>query len=322
MSVKRQPSAHRAEHKRQPKIRVKWWKRPITWVAGVVGALVLAIATALGTGIGNSLLAAAKGHRTPTGPPVAIESVSSIQPYQDYSYVFPGKLILASSQLASVNKELGTSMSAYSHWFAEHSGVIANKGVIGITVRGNAIGRVTITDMQVVKHCAPPLTGGTLFYSPSTGAGPFTTDQIGFDLGQQVSVGQYIPAVGSHPFSPGGNFFAKKVITLKPGEPQTLSAYITAENEYCRFVFQLHAATPNGKPVAEIITDHGKPFQITTDGQEGVMGMPTTMSFSSYGVVYAGGVADRQTGHAFIRVDPSTYHGTGNPELFPPSTKS
>jgi len=303
----------------RPVKKVKWWQRPVTWVAGFVSVLILGIATALGSGIGNSIFTAAKGHPSPTGPPVAVEEVN-VQTWQDYSFIIPRKLVLTAAQLSAMNKRVTSSLSAYSSWFASHGGVIVNRGIIGITVHGNGSGPVTITDMQVVKHCGRPLTGGTLFYSPSTGAGPFTTDQIGFDLGQQLSIGQYIPAPGPHALNPGGNFFAKKVITLRPGEPQTLSAYVTAHDEYCSFTFQLHVATPDGHPVTQTITDNGKPFQITTDGETGPIGSLNHVPFSSYSVVYAGGAADLQNQQAFVRVNPTTYRGAGNPGSFPPAS--
>jgi hypothetical protein len=319
MSANHRSHVKNSARQHRPVRKVKWWQRPITWIAGVISVLILAVATALGTGIGNSIFNAAKGHPSTIGPPVAIEAIS-IQPWQDYSFVIPRKLVLAHAQLITMNKQGTASPSAYASWFDSHGGVIANRGIIGITVRGNGTGPVTITDMQVVKHCGRPLAGGTLFYSPTTGAGPFSTDQIGFDLSQQLTIGQYLPAPGPRTLSPGGNFFAKKVITLKPGEPQTLSAYVTAQNEYCSFTFQLHVATPDGRPVTETITDNGKPFQITTDGETGPVGTVNHVPFSSYRVVYAGGAADPQNQQAFVQVNPASYRGTGNPDSFPPGS--
>lgn len=320
MEVRHHSTSKKADRQPRHDVKVVWWKRPITWVAGFLSVLGLAIATALGTGIGNGILSDAKGHLASSGPLVAIDEVSPIQTWQDYSFVSPQRLILTSGQLAAMNSQIASSPSAYSNWFLRHGGVIANRGIIEITVHGNASAPVTITDMQVIKHCGQPLTGGTLFYSPSSGAGPFSTDQIGFDLGQQVSIGQYLPAPGPHMLSSGGNFFAKKVITLKPGEPQTLSAFITAENEYCSFKFQLHVASPNEHAVTETITDKGKPFQITTDGREGSIGSANNVPFSSYQVVYAGGSADNENQGSFVQVNPATYRGIGDPSSFPPST--
>jgi hypothetical protein len=309
-----------AEPQNHGSTRVKWWKRPVTWILGIVTALVVAIATSLGTGIGNSILTTAQGHPSSGGPPIKIEHVGQVQTWEDYSFVIPRKVILPAAQLAAMNRQVTTSESTYTNWFLHRGGVIANRATISITVRGNGTGPVTITDMQVVKYCGRPLTNGTLFYSPSEGAGPFGTSQIGFDLGRLVTIGQYIPAPGAHMLSPGGNFFAKEVITLKPGEPRTLSAFVTAEHEYCSFTFQLHVATPDGNSVIEKIADNGKPFHITSDGEPGFSeNFSSHVPFSSYSVIYAGGAANQgQGGYGpFIRVNPARYNGTGNPRSVP-----
>lgn len=269
--------------------------------------------------IGNSILTAAKGHSSSSsGPPIIIEQVGQVQTWEDYSFIVPGRVALTTAELSAMNRQVATSEAAYVNWFLRRGGVIANRGIISITLRGNGNGAVTITDMQVVKHCGRPLMDGTLFYSPTEGAGPFATPQIGFNLAQQVTIGQYIPAPGAHVLSTGGNFFAKDVITLKPGEPQTLSAYVIADDEYCSFTFQLHVATATGRSATEDITDNGKPFQITSDGEPNYMpGLSASsgrVPFSSYRAVYAGGAANlqNQTVGPFIQVNPETYKGTGN----------
>ncbi len=112
----------------------------------------------------------------------------------------------------------------------------------------------------------------------------------------------------------GGNFFAKEVITLKYHQPQTLGIYIQTHRQYCKFTFQLSIATTNG-PVTENITDNGQPFSLTSDGE--YYG-PGEVPFKAYAIVYAGGVADQQHNGEFIRVNPTTYRGTGDPSSFPP----
>ena len=219
MSDSHQALTKNREHDNDATTKVSWWKRPVTWVLGVVTALVVAIATELGTGIGSSILTAAKSHSSSGGPPIIVEQVGQLQMWEDYSFVVPGKVVLTRPQLAAMNEQVGTSESAYVNWFLHHGGVIANRATIGITVRGNGSGPVTITDMQVVKHCGRPLTDATLFYSPTNGAGPFVTPQIGFNLAQQVTIGQYVPAPGAKVESTGGNFFSKEVVILNPGEP-------------------------------------------------------------------------------------------------------
>jgi hypothetical protein len=165
-----------------------------------------------------------------------------------------------------------------------------------------------------MRHCAKPPAGGTLLYSPTAGAGPFSVPQIFFDLDSPDPVGQYLPAPGAVQVAAGGNFFAKEVITLKYQEPQTLGIYVTTHHQDCQYTFRLAIATAKG-PVTEDITDKGKPFALTSDGEDG----PGPVPFSSYAAVYAGGSADQQHGGKFIRVSPATYHGAGDPGSFPPA---
>lgn len=190
---------------------------------------------------------------------------------------------------------------------------MANAQWITLTVAGNSRAPVTINDMSIVRYCGKPLTGGTLLYSPTSGAGPFSVSQIYFNLDNINSIGQYFPAPGAANMSAGGNFFAKEVVTLKYHEPQTLGIYVTTSKQYCQFTFKLNIATTNG-PVAMNVTNKGHPFSLTSDGE----GEPSGVPFRSYALVYAGGFADQQHSGRFMRVNPNTYRGTGNPALFPP----
>jgi len=169
--------------------------------------------------------------------------------------------------------------------------------------------------MEVVKHCQAPIArDASLFYSPTQGTGPFVTDQIGYDLDSQVAVGQFIPAIGTH-LGSGGNYFTKRVVVLRAGEPQTFGIFVTTKQHYCRFTFRMHIATPSGNSVTEDISDHGRPFQLTFDGESGAD--PAHVPFSSYRAVYAGGAANEPRGGAFVLVNPATYKGYGDPETYP-----
>jgi hypothetical protein len=192
---------------------------------------------------------------------------------------------------------------------------VANQEWILLTVAGNSTAPITINDMTIDKSCRKPAPGGTLFFSPSAGAGPFTVPHLYFNLDNPVSIGQYAPDAGST-IPPGGNFFAKEVITLRYQEPQTLAIFATS-NRYCSFSFVLSVATPNGS-ATQRITDNGHPFTITSDGEMGAAN-PGHLSFSSYAIVYAGGTADQQHNGRFIRVNPATYPGSGDPISFPAS---
>jgi hypothetical protein len=296
--------ASRSKHK---KINKKW-KTTLAWVGSFVSATVLAVGVAFGTGLGNSLFSTATTNHS-SGPPVIIESVEPMQPWQDFSYVFPRRFVLDRSQLVAMNRQVAISQSAYTKWFLEKGAVTANQGVIDVTVAGNDSVPVSITSMQIVKHCQSPLIGGTLFYSPTTGSGPFPTVRMYFDLDDQVSVGQYLPGEDSGPnVEAGGNFFAREIVVLKLHEPATFVIFVSTQQQYCSFSFQMTVAAFGHAPVTESISDNGKPFQLTSDGENSVLSSQG-ISFESYKLVYAGGAANSSRGGEFIRENPATYRG-------------
>lgn len=315
--------AQEKEPEEPKKVKNGWLKRPLTWVAGFFAATAIAAGTAFGSGLGQKLFSTVTGSVTssataqpgssnpssrssPAGP-LVVESVA-IGFFEDYSFVSPEKSPLSRTQLEALNTQRNSSS-----WAPAPPIAIANQELITLTVAGNSSSPVTINNMAIVKTCGPALTSGTLFYSPTEGAGPFGVEHIVFDLDKPVSIGQY----GTYPGDPvpdGGNFFAKKVITLNYHEPQTLGVYVTTNQHNCTFTFNLNVATVNGQ-VTQTVTDNGRAFALTADGEDGPgVGAP----FSSYALVYAGGAADQQNNGQFIQVNPRTYHGAGNPGSFPP----
>lgn len=299
-----------------------WWKRRAAKLSAVVTPAVAAVAAAwflwLAGPPGGAAPTASAPAQSPVAQPAAqhpskapsskkaapllIEDVRT-QFWQDYSFATAARSPLSESQLSALNARsnpvnLPTLPGA----------VMANQQWITLTVAGNASAPVTINGMDIIKHCQKPL-HGTLFYSPTSGAGPFPFPSIGFNLDQPVSIGEYLPAPGKKALPAGGNFFAKKVVTLKYHQPQTLGIYATTNSQYCKFTFQLNVATANG-PVTQSITDNGRPFTLTADGESR---SPGIVPFSTYSVVYAGGVANQQGGDRFVRVNPAAYRGAGSP---------
>jgi hypothetical protein len=295
------------------KTKYAWLKQPATWIISLLAAIILAIGTAFGSGIGQHLASAISKNRTPHSSthgkvaPVIVESVTSGF-FQDYSFVTQQKTPLSQEQLQSINRQ-----RISFNWAPAPPTAIANIDAITLTVAGNSPAPITINNMTIVRHCTAPLTGGTLFYSPTRGAGAVVTPNISFNLDGPVSIGQYGSYLGSK-LPAGGNFFAKKAIVLKYHQPQTLLIFASTRRYYCMFTFNLDIATVHGQ-VSQSVSYHGRPFAITADGEEGFG--RSRVPFHSFAVVYAGGVVDPQNGYRFIRVNPATYHGTGDPTLSP-----
>lgn len=340
--------AEQPKHHGHRRAKVVWWKRPLPWVGAILTATVIAIATAFGTGIGQKLSSAATGNPAPASAPtestatplvpagrptltpadresprpspVLIEDLQ-VEFYQDYSFVSPVELILNRSKLAKL-------AASWSTWPQSPGMVMANQQWIILTLAGNESAPVTINNMTILKICQAPLKGGTLFYDPTHGSGPYPTAPIYFNLDEPVSTGQFIinNTTGT-PLPPGGNFFQRQVVTLKYHEPQTFAIYLTSSHHFCQFTFQLSIATAEG-PATETITDNGRPFALTADGEtkealldgRWIQYNPVSkIPFSNYAAVYAGGVPDQQNSFRFIRVNPATYHGGANPPVFPSS---
>jgi hypothetical protein len=244
--------------------------------------------------------------------PIIVETVKT-EFFEDYSY------IVRQGVSEGLPEGVSTTNAMIHEPVSPPPGVIlANNEWIILTVAGNSSAPITINNMTVVKNCQKPFTNGTLFYSPSAGAGPPTTAPVYFNLDSVNPMGQYFAIPGSN-FSSGGNFFAKEVVTLKYQQPQTFAVFVATYHQYCQFSFRLSIATVNGTVTQSIADGDGHPFAITADGEppltrESPAGFSTP--FSSYPIVYVGGAADMQHGGKFIRVNPKTYHGSGDPANF------
>src|SRR5690242_17307670 len=106
--------------------------------------------------------------------PLIIEDVQP-QFHQDHSFFTESSVPLSQQALT----EMQTANSPNS----PPSGMtIANQELISLTVAGNSADPVTINNMIIYKTCRKPPPGGTIFYSPTTGAGPFMTAPIYFNL--------------------------------------------------------------------------------------------------------------------------------------------
>ena len=231
--------------------------------------------------------------------PVIVEDVHIAGLYSN-SFVAPAMIVLNSSQLTALQA---------GQWNASLGPLVAtNQLWITLTVAGNSDAPVTINDLAVVKTCKEPLThGATLFYA-APGAGAMETSPVYFNLDQPDLIGQYLSGTTG---LVNGYFFARNVVTLRYREPWTFSIFAETYTHYCSFYFRMSMATPLG-PVTEEISDNGKPFSLTSDGEK--TGEPP---FSSYSVVYA--LLPGSPG--YVREDPARFHlKKPYAELFDPVT--
>jgi hypothetical protein len=284
----------------------KWWKRPLVWIVGVATALVIAAATAFGTGVGQDLFRMTLGsHRSPVDP-VQIDSASYIRT-NDPTFAFRRVLTTAQVRALTHNPYFTNGGQPQGNMWEEYMKLVTNSGgasedpMIQIVLQGHASQTVTITDMQVVKRCGPPLTG-TLLYSPGAGAPPDI--QLVYDLDPQFAVAQYENSAGALE-----NFFASRTIQLKPGEVDAMVVQSLTYNAYCQFTFRI-TVDDGATQIEETISNNGKPFVVTAFSHPTWEGIKyKTIHFSDFKSIYAGGVASPAGDDTYVWVNPKTYNG-------------
>lgn len=302
MSRKRRRSKPAQGQKHQPQAPTPWWRRrPFVWIGGVFTALAIAIATAVGTGVGNHLLSAADPSTaanadTPTGPPVAVDSTTYEEAADDgLILTFPRSL---TKQQASTFNSTSASFQDFISKAGSLGGSITSDALIQIILRGNSTQTAIIDGMQIIRHCSSPLTG-TILYSPP--AAEDNNIELGFNLDSQFPTAQNYK-MGK--FS--GNFFAQHSISLHRGETEVILAHAATQQHDCSFTFQLLVDVA-GKRVVEQISNEGKPFTVNASVVEYDKNSGT-LSFARYRTVYAGGVANAAN-DGFVEVNPRTFTG-------------
>ncbi|WP_027345905.1 hypothetical protein [Hamadaea tsunoensis] len=187
-----------------------------------------------------------------SGPPVLIESVTPLSSDPDLTLVLADKVELTAAQLSRLDSEGLQNLEKIVPLTTRP--VPVRFGFTNVTLMGNAAATVTITQLEIDKKCRPPLTG-TLLYSPSQGAGD--TIKMIFDLD-----GTAVVAQNASGLTATGSYFKDHIVTLAPGEAQTLSITVKSDQHDCTFTLRMTVAGPTGT-VVENIDDNGQPFELT-----------------------------------------------------------
>jgi hypothetical protein len=273
-------------------------KRALAWAGTVVGALIIAIVTAFGTGVGQHISSITIPHHRSAGLSVKIDAVSLERTaLQAGTYMFPARLVLTAAQLQRLNV-INPTQPQYDTWFRSRGGVDPDSSNLKVVVEGNGAHPVEITDIRAVKHCRRPLSG-TLFFSPP--AGNIDTIGIGFNLDSVTSI-----AENDDNGRLSGDFFASHTISLAPGEIQTLQITALTSRQYCQYKLEL-TVVDGDTTKTETIGNHGRPFQVTAtvEKQNRADALTDPGSLSYYKVIYAGGL--ETSDGAFRRENPATY---------------
>ncbi|MGW1327771.1 hypothetical protein ACWD64_35205 [Streptomyces antibioticus] len=228
--------------------------------------------------------------------PLSVDDVSSLG-LSKGDYVFPSTMKLSPSQVEKLkNEDYGEGLK-FDDWFRQNDGVPSSFRTITLTVSGRSEEQLRITNIDLPKEdCAPPLTG-TLFLNGGTNGGEGETRTLFFNLDDRLP----------EPTDENGEpYFARKSITLKKGESETIAAFVRANERSCGFTFRFTVVVPGRDPEKLEIDDDGKPFRLTAPAN-GLGEHP----YDRYRAMYVGGVA-APVGTGIVPADPSTYDG--NPQ--------
>lgn len=230
----------------------------------------------------------------PEASPLSVDDVSFLG-LSTGDYVFTSTMKLSASQVEKLEREDYGKGKTFEDWFDENKGVPAGFRTISLTVSGRSKKEIRITNMQILKReCSPPLTG-TFFLNGGTNGGESKTRTLFFNLDNRV------------PEPTDGNnepYFARKSITLKYAETETIVALVNTSERSCSFTFRFTVVVPGRDPVKQEVSNNGKPFQLTSVAQNFEGPHP----YDRYQAMYVGGVA-APVGAGIVPADPSTYNG-------------
>ncbi|WP_416983183.1 hypothetical protein [Streptomyces sp. T028] len=228
------------------------------------------------------------------GLPLSVDDVSYLG-LSTGDYVFPSGMKLSDADVEKLKNEDYGGGRTFEDWFSQNGGVPSRFRTVSLTISGRSKEQLRITNMDIQKQeCTPPLTG-TLFLNGGTNGGESKTRTLFFHLDDR----------DPEPTDENGDpYFARKSITLKRGESETIVAFVNANARSCGFTFRFTAVVPGKKPVKQEVNDGGKPFQLTAPATDFEAEHP----YADYRAMYVGGVA-APVGAGIVPADPKTYNG-------------
>jgi hypothetical protein len=319
---------HRAarEETARKSAKKSWWRKPGVWLGGaattvitgvVTGVLVNLLGTQAQQAIDSPASAstspvsvqshASRGRGQPTidrspsplqsGPPLTVLSEDPIHDFGS-TWVLPGKYLVTQGQINYLGSTIDHgNIAAYNQWFYDR-GAYATAVDMQLTVQNNRSHLIRILDMNVLKSCQRPLTG-TLFFSPDAGAD--NNIRLGFNLNAPDTEAEAAAGWSTSTWKP--DYFDNYTVSIQPGAQQVFNVRAIVSNESC--IFRIQATILDGdNTVYQVISDGNQPFRITSTASPF---NDTTLKFSDYQVVYAGGIASPNPKEEFVRVNPKTY---------------
>lgn len=309
-----QPDAHSASdsgsphsHSKHPRRKRSRKKLPsgraLAWIGSIVTSAIVAFIAAFGTVLGTNAASPAATPAPPTGDPVQV-TVGNVGG-DDSSMALPKPVTLSVKQLVHLGAENDGPGSASYAWFSAHDAAFVSQANIQLVVQGNRHSLARIINIHPMERCSAPL-NGTMFFAPGQ-SGQDSSAHLYLNLDNpQLPASYTLPSsYEKHP-----NYFGQYSISLGFGDQFTFQIAVSTLRQYCEFTLDV-VVLDDGKTVVESVSNHGKPFRITSFPATGSNGK---VSFSRYRDLYLGGAAipdgvdhNADGAASWIRGNPNTF---------------
>lgn len=260
-----------------------WWRRPASWIAGIVVAALAATLTGALTGVFGNWLDRA----TETGPAVSVDSVSTYRSdATGRSTVFAAGTPFTSADLDELNQSEDDVA-----WLEGRGGVPVQSVYIQLVLSGSRSDPVRITEIGVSPTCRAPL-DGLLFENPPAGADDSIS--VFFDLDDADPVAMLLRDDGT-----AEPYFPARTLSLAKGEQQVVLVTASTNESSCTFTLDLTVLERDETRVQKVSMPNGSPFAVTASVPD-----------REYEDVYLGGVICStwvKAGTAYFEGDSENY---------------
>jgi hypothetical protein len=231
--------------------RLRFLRSPMTWLAGVLVAVVTVTFQDVLTSAVTSVLPL-DGLPDKLSPHAAVEVVEVRNVKNTGEFLVRGP----------VPAHFTTTLSSGDAWYHRPNVVDVGESEWMITLRGRAEQQVRITDVvpQIVGgSCHAPL-GGSLVYAPGQGAVDVIPLDVTIDAPRPRLTHWTKDGTGEKPYFTGPT---AKQITLDKDESEAFLVHAVARSGYCRWRYRVHYQLGGEKAEMTLARAGGKPFALT-----------------------------------------------------------
>jgi hypothetical protein len=271
----------------------KWWQRPLSWAAGIGGALVVAAATSFGTGVGQRLFSASEPHSASHTQSLKVsEEIRNSAAYEtagSQAWALPYVLDPASSVASLALPQTSSSgyatpdsyIDRFDSWLFSRGGASVGVTDLQLTLTGGS-GTTIVQGICAEIVSRTKIMNGTLFFEPPQGGEGSIETALDLDAAE-----------------PCAKYFNGHYITLSQGEGAVVNIHVVAHSDTVTWELFLDAVV------------NGKHQYIPVNSKETLRTTGLLSSVKSYGIYYK----DTQTENFSEEFRPTVPDSSDNTEV-------